>query len=203
MATNSVSRIRDFLDAANLATVSAVKIAVPETADDTIPGHCVDVPSQGQACEVPHHDDLPKRLKGMYIRANIKGRNQHWGTKHFVEMVLSVAYNWWMQGNSPTCLIADLSAKKFSDTKGHGTHKGGTDADFDLVRTLPADKNYTADKQQKCAVFVSICLAAGASRVLFSDAEVVKAVNSWAAKNEISGRARTHAKHADHFHMDL
>ena len=204
MATSNVSRILAQLNSADLTQLSAVNtIAIPETMDDEVSFRCANVPGQDKACEVPHHDALPKKLKGMYIRANIKRRNQHWGTQQFVGMVLNVAYSWWKNGNSPTCLIADLSAKKFSDTKGHGTHKDGMDADFDLVRTLPADGNYTADKQKKCAIFVATCLAVGASRVLFGDSDVVKAVNDWAAEQKISGRARMHAKHKDHFHMDL
>ena len=204
MAKSNVSQIVDQLYSADLAQFSITnKIAITKATGDSVAVRCANVPSQGEACEIPHHDNLPKELKGMYIRANIGRRNQHWGTPEFIEMVLNVAYSWWKNGNSPTCLIADLSAKKFSDTTGHGTHKGGTDADFDLARTLPADGNYTADKQKKCAIFVATCLVAGASRVLFGDSDVVKAVNSWAAKEKISGRARTNNRHNDHFHMDL
>lgn len=170
---------------------------------DTIPVRCVNVPNQGQACEVPHQNSLPSNLRGMYIRANIAGRNQHWGKPRLVQVVLNVAYNWWKNGNSPKCLIADLSAQRFRDTQGHATHKTGEDADFDLKNTLPADGNYTAAKQQKCATFIATCLAVGASRVLFSDAAVVNAVNRWAAQNGISGRARTEARHNTHFHLDV
>lgn len=171
--------------------------------DDSVPVRCVNVPNQGQACEVPHHNSLPPNLRGMYIRANVGGRNQHWGRPQLLKVALSVAYNWWKNGNSPKCLIADLSAHRFRNTQGHGTHKTGDDADFDLAGTLPADGNYTSAKQQKCAVFVATCLAVGASRVLFSDSAVVNAVNRWAAQNGIPGRARTEARHNDHFHLDL
>ena len=171
--------------------------------NDSVPVRCVNVPNQGQACEVPHHNSLPSNLRGMYIRANIAGRNQHWGRRQLVQIVLNVAYNWWKDGNSPKCLIADLSAQRFRDSQGHATHKTGEDADFDLANTLPADGNYTSVKQKKCALFVATCLAAGASRVLFSDSAVVNAVNNWAKANSILGRARKEARHNNHFHLDL
>ena len=170
---------------------------------DSVPVNCVNFPNQGRACEVPHHNNLPINLKGMYVRANISNRHQHWGRPQLVQVVLNIAYNWWKDGNSPKCLIADLSAQRFGDTQGHKTHKTGEDADFDLASTLPADGNYTKDKQRKCTVFIAICLASGANRVLFSDSVVVKAVNEWAKQNDILGRAVSNADHADHFHIDL
>ncbi|MCY4515571.1 MAG: penicillin-insensitive murein endopeptidase [Candidatus Tectomicrobia bacterium] len=178
-------------------------VATVSLQDDSLPLRCVNVPEQGQACELPHHNSLPSNLKGMYSRANIAGRGQHWGRPQLVEVVLNVAYNWWKNGNTTKCLIADLSAQRFRDSQGHATHRAGEDADFDLANTLPADENYNPTKQQRCAMFVAICLAAGASRVLFSDAAVVNGVNKWAKQQGIRGRAKRETRHNNHFHLDI
>lgn len=170
---------------------------------DQIEVNCEVIPQQGRTCEIPHHSELPNNLKGMYYRANLRRRYRHWGKPELVNLVLNIAYNWWRNGNTPRCLITDLSVKVFKDTDGHKSHKSGEDADFDLARTLPRDPNYNVAKQQKCTTFIAICLAAGAKRVLFSDPNVVRAVNTWAQQNGIQGRARTDSGHDNHFHVDI
>lgn len=190
--------VDDFVALLDLQPLSTV--ALPS---GSVAIHCEKVGGQGEACQVPHQSELPEELKGMYIRADVGGKGYHWGKRRLIELTLKIAYAWWKEGNKPICLVSHLSAKRFKGTTGHKSHKTGEDADFDLAKTLPKDGNWTAKKQKKCLRFVTICLQAGASRVLFSDEATVKAANVIAKREGWAGRARVDADHDNHFHVDL
>ncbi|PCH65229.1 MAG: hypothetical protein COC01_10050 [Bacteroidetes bacterium] len=158
----------------------------------------------GGRYELPHHSELPERLKGMYTRYDLKGRNQHFGTKDTIYFALNLAYNWWLRKLKPQLLIGDISAKNFSDTKGHKSHKTGTHIDLDLSYYLPKDADYDIDKKTKCAILCGMMLALGAKRVLFNDRDVMTAVNQFAVKNNYSGRVVDGVPgHDNHFHAEL
>lgn len=155
------------------------------------------------AVELPHHRDLKPEYRGMYVRYGSSCSGQHWGTPNTVRMAVNLAYNWWKQIGTPTILLGDISAKNFSQTGCHMAHKSGTHLDVDLAGTLPKDPNYNLSKKKKCAVLCWFGIQLGVKRILFSDAEVAKAVNELAEKKGFSGRVRVRADHDDHFHIEM
>jgi len=154
--------------------------------------------------ELPDHTSLPEKLKGMYTRYDLKGRNQHFGTKGTVYFALNLAYNWWLRKLKPQLLIGDISAKHFEQTQGHQSHKTGTHIDLDLSYYLPKDVDYNVEKKTQCAILCGMILALGAKRILFNDVDVMAAANQLAAKNDLPGRVDVNVKgHDNHFHVEL
>lgn len=155
------------------------------------------------AVELPHHQNLPSRYQGMYVRYCSSCPNQHWGTRATVIATLNVAYNWWKNRNSPPMLIGDISAQNFAATGCHAAHKTGTHVDIDLAKTLPKDPEYNREKQLKCARVCWFAIQAGFRRGLFSDQVVCDAVNKLAADKGFPGRMVVRADHDNHFHFEM
>ncbi|WP_306051824.1 penicillin-insensitive murein endopeptidase [Oceaniradius stylonematis] len=161
------------------------------------------VNQKGNPLELPHHDKLKPKFKGMYIRYDSKCTGQHWGTEETVKMSMDLAYNWFKNNKTPTLLIGDISAKEFAKTKCHSAHKTGTHVDMDLAGTLPSDPGYDKEKRLKCAQICWLAIQLGVKRVLFSDAKVGVAVNKLAKDKGLSGRVVVRADHDDHFHIEM
>jgi hypothetical protein len=159
---------------------------------------------QPEAFELPDHSDLPPVLAGMYARYGSKCPGQHWGTKETVLFAIDVAYNWWKAPLLPTLCLGDLSAASFKNTGCHKAHKSGTHVDMDLPGWLPADGDYTKEKQERCKVLCMLMIALGAGRVLFNDKDVKAEVNKWAEEEGLPGRVDDSvAGHDTHFHAEM
>ena len=155
------------------------------------------------AIELPDHNSLEPKYKGMYVRYDSNCPEQHWGTEATVNMAVNLAQNWWTKNYTPTMLLGDISARNFSQTQCHSAHRAGTHLDLDLAGTLPRDAGYNLDKKKKCAIVCWIAIQLGVRRALFSDSDVAKAVNKAAQDRKLPGRVEVRADHDNHFHFEM
>ena len=195
--------LTDVSDDRTLLSELLVEAAEADRNTDELGEFILSPEEMAAAVELPHHQNLPSRYKGMYIRYSSSCPNQHWGTRATVMATLNVAYNWWRNGNSPTMLIGDISAKNFAATGCHAAHKTGTHVDIDIAGTLPRDPEYNREKQLKCATVCWIAIQLGFRRGLFSDQVVCDAVNNLAADKGFPGRMVVRADHNTHFHFEM
>jgi murein endopeptidase len=196
-------RPADVLDASESTLRQYIASAVSKPRSDELGAIESRAAILSAAVELPHHSQLKPEYKGMYERYDSGCADQHWGTEPTVLMALNLAYNWWKQGNTPTMLLGDISAKTFSQTGCHSAHKTGTHVDADLSGTLPRDPGYNQDKQLKCAIVCWFAIQLGTRRVLFSDDVVAQAVNQIAAEKGFAGRVEVRADHDNHFHFEM
>ncbi|RPK21047.1 hypothetical protein EH2_00340 [Bacillus subtilis] len=156
-------------------------------------------PVEGQAdsaCELTAPKDLPDNIKDIYLID--PGLTNVYATEQTLLVgVQACVYS--KNGESGTVTVSGMSAKRFNTTRPNtpnSQHNFGKAFDVKLQGRMKSN----GDKYDKlaCAYLCLYCVEAGATKVIFSDQEVVDAVNKATKKNVCIFAT----KHENHIHMD-
>jgi hypothetical protein len=170
-------------------------------ADVEYPYVCYTVSGQDNACLLTAPANLPQELAGLYrIDA---GLTNLYAREASLIMGVQACYYWFADGNTPSITVTGISSMRFSDTRPNtptSQHNFGKAFDVKLAGLMLTDG--TSYDAYKCAL-VCLCGAlAGATRVFFSDQQVVDAVNQVLRDNGRPAVCQNIADHRNHIHFD-
>jgi len=165
--------------------------------DIKYPHVCSSVDGQSEpACKLTEPKDLPQDIQDLYLidpgLANI------YSTQSTLKVgVQACAYS--RYGKSGTVTVSGMSAMKFNTTRPstpNSQHNFGKAFDVKLQGKMKSNgSNYD---RAACAYLCLYCVEAGASKVFFSDQDVVDAVNKVASRKI----CQNIPNHENHIHMD-
>ena len=165
--------------------------------DIEYPYVCYPVDGQSEsACELTAPKDLPEEIKDIYLMD--QGLINVFATRKTL-LVGVQACIFSRHGESGMVTVSGMSAKRFNTTRPNtprSQHNFGKAFDVKLQGRM---KSNGADYDKlACAYLCAYCVDAGATMVIFSDQEVVDAVNKATGKNVCINKP----DHENHIHMD-
>lgn len=148
--------------------------------DIKYPYVCYRVDGQENACKLTAPADLPADIRGIYLVDY--GLNNLYATNAALLMgVQACVYSHF--GKSGTATVSGMSAMRFNTTRpDNPTSPHNTGRAFDVKLQGRMKSDGTRYDKLACAYLCLYCVEAGATRVYFSDHEVVKAVNETTGK---------------------
>jgi len=170
--------------------------------DIEIPITCTSVEGQvDPACKLPDPNELPAEVRGFYKIDT--GLTNIYATQHTLQVgVQACIYS--HLGESKTVTVSGMSAMKFNTTRPSSPtsqHNYGKAFDVKLQGKMMIKPDGQANPdydQLACAYLCAYCVEAGASKVFFSDQQVVDAVNKATGKSV----CQKIENHKNHIHMD-
>lgn len=180
------SSISVHVDEATFAPISEIKY----------PYKCYSMSGQENACKLTPPSELPTEIRGIY-RVD-PGLTNVYATRSTLLMgVQACVYS--VFGKAGQVTVSGMSAMTFRNTRPStpsSQHNFGRAFDVKLQGRMKS--NGAAYDRLACAYLCLYCVEAGASMVIFSDQEVVDAVNKATNKSV----CRNIAGHENHIHLD-
>jgi hypothetical protein len=182
--------------------IQAATTSCSFTVPATYPATCEPVPPLlERSCKLLLPASLPASLAGLYLID--PGLTNIYAIEASLLMGVRACCLWKNEGLTPVATVTGMSSRRFSETRPDtptSQHNFGRAFDVKLAGLMKS--NGASYDKKKCALLCLCCALAGASFVIFSDQEVVDAVNKILRNNLKPQVCRNLPDHENHVHMD-